>query len=224
MDVVGINNATATDYTESLFNNSDVMGKDEFLKLLVFQMKNQDPFQPMDNSQFLAQLAQFSSLETLNNINDSQKEEILLGQSMNNSFMTGLIGKEIEAYGNAFNFDGESGKMKFNLSRDCEECTVKIYDLEGNLINSVEIGSMSAGENSFIWQGSTSGGDSAQSGDYAFEIAATDASGLAVTAETYNNGLASGISYYEGSPYLIVNGQYVNLGDLITVNLPDDEG
>ncbi|MDD3051339.1 MAG: flagellar hook capping FlgD N-terminal domain-containing protein [Candidatus Cloacimonetes bacterium] len=216
MDVVGINNDTAAQFTKNTFG-SNVMGKDSFLQLLVTQMKYQDPFNPMDNSQFAAQLAQFSSLEALNNISENQQNEILLGQSMNNSFMTTLIGRDIEAYGNAFEFDGSKGEINFGLSREAAEVTVSIFDAAGELVREVELGSMGSGQNKFEWLGSTNKGDTAKEGYYSYQIAAYDSEGTEITAETYNIGKASGLTYMDGSAYLIVNGQVINLGDIISI-------
>ncbi|MCK4306901.1 flagellar hook capping protein, partial [candidate division WOR-3 bacterium] len=68
----------------SLYYSPDVMGKDEFLKLLTIQLKYQDPLQPMGNTEFLAQLAQFTSLEQLMNMNGNLQANFLMMQSLNN--------------------------------------------------------------------------------------------------------------------------------------------
>lgn len=91
---------------------SAVMGKDDFLRLLVTQLGNQDPLNPMDGQEFAAQLAQFSSVEQLLNISDvlAQNGEMngLLAQSINSGVASGLIGKTVQASGNAISWDGEN--------------------------------------------------------------------------------------------------------------------
>ena len=82
------------------------MGKDEFLKLFTNQLKNQDPMKPMDSSAFTAQLAQFSSLEQLFNINNGLEQLLSFQSSLNNSMVAGFIGKTVVAQ------DGVTGKVK----------------------------------------------------------------------------------------------------------------
>ena len=82
------------------------MGKDEFLKLFTNQLKNQDPMKPMDSSAFTAQLAQFSSLEQLFNINKGLEQLLSFQSSLNNGMVAGFIGKTVVAQ------DGVTGKVK----------------------------------------------------------------------------------------------------------------
>jgi len=87
------------------------LGKDEFLKLFVNQLKYQDPLKPMDSSEFTAQLAQFSSLEQLTNVSTSMAQVASLQQQANNASAAGLIGRNIKAV------DGTSGKaMSISVS------------------------------------------------------------------------------------------------------------
>ena len=81
-----------------LYQNN--MGKDAFLELLVTQLRYQDPLKPMENTEFLAQLSQFSSLEQLWNVNETLGQNVDLTQSVNNALMTNLIGKEVKVSGN----------------------------------------------------------------------------------------------------------------------------
>ena len=222
MDVVGIDNNTAQEFSKTAFNDSDIMGKDDFLQLLTTQLKYQDPLNPMDNTQFAAQLAQFSSLESLNNINESQKDQIMLEQSMNNSFMTNMIGKKVRAMGNSIKFDGEQSTMDFYLSRQATDVEIKIFDKNGELLNTYEKINMEAGNNEFTWDGMMSNGEIAEAGQYEFEVSATDLEGTEITVETYTSGLVQGLEYQQGSPYLVVNGELLNLGDLISIMVPDE--
>ena len=82
------------------------LGKDDFLKLMIEQMKNQDPLSPMEGTEFTAQLAQFSSLEQLSNMSDSLEQSInanyQLTQAVNNTMTAALIGKEVKLEGTTF--------------------------------------------------------------------------------------------------------------------------
>lgn len=75
--------------------STEIMGKDDFLKLFVCQLKNQNPLKPMDSTEFTSQLAQFSSLEQLHNINDNLKDIVAYQSSLNNGLSAGFIGRQV---------------------------------------------------------------------------------------------------------------------------------
>ena len=104
--------ATTTTTTASTKN---VMGKDEFLKMLVAQLKHQDPMNPMDGTAFTAQLAQFSSLEQLQNINTQLTSFTQQQQSLGNAQAVNLIGKQVLAKGDAVSVDGNPVTLGYNL-------------------------------------------------------------------------------------------------------------
>lgn len=95
MDVTALNNATAASTSTSRAAAQKTVGKDEFLKLFVTQLKFQDPLKPMDSAGFTTQLAQFSSLEQLANLNDGMKSLLLSQNSLQNALSTNLIGKQV---------------------------------------------------------------------------------------------------------------------------------
>lgn len=94
MDVTGLSNATAASSAVQAASQKTVT-KDEFLKLFVTQLKYQDPMNPMDSAGFTTQLAQFSSLEQLTNINDGMKSLLLSQNSLQNALSANLIGKQV---------------------------------------------------------------------------------------------------------------------------------
>ena len=225
MDLVGISSGAAKQATETLTKDS-VMAKDDFLKMLTMQMRYQDPLNPMSNDQFAAQLAQFSSLETLNNINENIQTEILMLQSMNNSYMMNMIGKDVTAYGDTVNLTENGANMQFELYGNAAQVIVKVFDEAGKEIASINANSMRAGERSVNWDGMTKNGTKADEGIYRYQVLATTANGTQVPTESLNSGLVTGISYDGGIPYLIVNNNFVSLGDVVSVNIPnsDDNG
>lgn len=199
------------------------MDKDDFLQLLVMQLQNQDPFEPVDNQQMAAQLAQFTSLETLNNMHETMQNDLLLNQSLNNSFMTSMIGKEIKAYGNGVEFDGSAQELSYFVNGNAQ-VTVEVYNSEGDLIRTIEEGSKSYGDHETVWDGRDKFGNLVEEGDYTFVATAVDSQGESVQTSTYVTGLVSGITYQQGSPYLLVNGQMVNLGEVISILEADSGG
>jgi flagellar basal-body rod modification protein FlgD len=214
MNSVGVNNNAAEDLHNSLSGNQ-IMGKDDFLKLLVNQLKYQDPINPMGNTEFASQLAQFSQLESLQQLNTSAENQIVLDQSLNNSFMINLIGKDVEAYGNQIKVNGGNTEIKYSIASKAE-VKIKIYNEDGTLIKTIDEGKLRGGEHKFSWDGMADSGLVAN-GNYRFEIEAKDGD-TDVTSYGIISGTISGISYDQGSPYIIVNGETINLGDIISVN------
>lgn len=108
------------------------LGKNDFLKLLVAQLEHQDPLSPQEGQEFAAQLAQFSSLEQLTNVNDNLKAGQAFDLAMSNSSMINLIGKTVDAPGNSFDLGkDESETLKFLLAQDSKDVTVNVYDSTG---------------------------------------------------------------------------------------------
>ena len=144
--------------------------KNTFLKLLVAQLTNQDPLNPVEDKEFIAQLAQFTTVEELQNINTSMEElnsAYLRQQSVS---AAGLIGQYIEAPGNMTTIIGigtstsHSSYINFDLERDAATFTLKIstLDAEGNpvkLVATRELGPVSAGEGQIQWDGRDNDGN-----------------------------------------------------------------
>jgi len=217
---VGINDAAAQSAQQAL-TKSSMMSKDDFLRMLTLQLRHQDPLNPMSNDQFATQLAQFSQLETLNNINESIQTEIIMSQSMNNSFMINMIGKDVKSYGNTVVLGEDGAKMDFYLYGDAQDVKVRIYDESGSEVAVLSGNAMKNGDRYMNWDGKTKDGDRALDGTYAFVVEATNTQGTSIPVDTMNNGIVTGVTYEGGMPYLLVNGNYVALGDIISVNLPE---
>ena len=111
MDVTALNNATAASSSAPQAASQKTVGKDEFLKLFVTQLKFQDPLSPMDSTGFTTQLAQFSSLEQLTNLNDGMKSLLLSQNSLQNSLSANLIGKKVGFQGK--DASGGAGAMQY---------------------------------------------------------------------------------------------------------------
>jgi len=219
---VGINDVT-TQQAQQALTKSSIMGKDDFLRMLTLQLKYQDPLNPMSNDQFAAQLAQFSQLETLNNINENIQTEIVMSQSMNNSFMINMIGKDVKSYGDKLTLTEDGANMDFYLYADAFDVKVRIYDETGNEIAVLSGNAMKTGDRKVHWDGKTKDGDQALEGTYTFVVEPTTVNGERIPVDTMNNGIVTGVTYEGGMPYLMVNGSYVSLGDIVSVNAPQRE-
>jgi flagellar basal-body rod modification protein FlgD len=206
--VSGVSSGT----TNSTQTNKNVLGKDDFLKMLIAQLKNQDPLNPLDGTNFAAQLAQFSSLEQLQNMNTQMSTLISSLSSTNNSQLVGLIGNAVVANGNSVTVNGSTTQLAYNLSQNARQGTIKIYDSQGNLAQTLAFGSQQAGTNTMNWNTT-----SVPPGRYTFTVSAVDSKGNPVTANTMASGVVTGVTYQNGVPYLSVNGQNIAFGDILYI-------
>jgi flagellar basal-body rod modification protein FlgD len=206
--VTGVSSGT----TNSTQPNKNVLGKDDFLKMLIAQLKNQDPLNPLDGSNFAAQLAQFSSLEQLQNMNTQLGSLGSSLTSLNNSQAASFIGNGIYAKGNNLNVNGPSTNIVYNLSQNVQKGTIRIYDSQGSLVQTLPFGSQNAGNNVMNWNSSR-----VKPGTYTFDVSAVDSKGNAVSTNTIIAGLVTGVTFKNNIPYLSVNGQDIAFGDVISV-------
>ncbi len=191
----------------------NTLGKDAFMQMLIAQLQNQDPLNPMDGTQFVAQLAQFSSLEQLQNLNDVMGALPTSLGNATNAQMANLIGNQATAKGNAIAVSGSSAKISYKLPSDIQSGTIKIYNSNGTLVDTVKIGSQKTGMQSVTWNCSKQ-----TAGNYTYEISATNSKGAAVTVDKIISGTITGVSFKDGTAYLTINGQEVAFSDVVSIN------
>ncbi len=206
----GGNNATTS--------ASSIVGKEDFLKLLVTQLQYQDPLNPMESTEFTAQLAQFSSLEQLTNVNENLEYIQLYQASINNAQAVDFIGKTIKTSGDTVSVtNGVSEDIDFELTSDAASVTVSVYDGSGTLVATIEAGDMTAGKQTVSWNAENQDGDVVADGDYTFEVAAIDAEGNTVEASTFTTATVTGVTFENGTTYLIAGGKKVAMGDVVEI-------
>ena len=196
------------------------LGKNDFLKLLVAQLEHQDPLSPQEGQEFAAQLAQFSSLEQLTNVNDNLKAGQAFDIAMSNSSMINLIGKTVDAPGNSFELgEGETETLKFSLAQDSTDVTVNVYDSTGENVASLSLGASSSGIQEFVWSGKNTGGVQLPAGTYRFGVLAQDSAGNFIETQTFSAGSVTDIIFEEKDTFAIVNGQKINVNQISKVSL-----
>lgn len=211
-------NANASGGTQLTALPSKVLSKDDFLNLLITQLQNQDPLNPTDSVEFTSQLAQFSSLEQLGNVNDNLQELKNFQASINNSQAVSLIGKTITANGNFIRLTAdEPVECNFKLADDAALVAATIYDSAGEFVNSFESQNMAAGQNSLLWDGTDKNGNRVPAGNYTFEIMAADINGNDIDATTLFAGTVDKVTFEDNASFLISGSQKIALGDVIEV-------
>lgn len=192
------------------------LGQDTFLKLLTTQLQHQDPLNPMDNTEFVAQLSQFSSLEQLTNVNTSLDSMAMGMGSLGSATMVNLIGKEVRAAGNGFEYSGSDKTLHFDLGSAAQNVTVTIYNDAGSVVRQVSVGGKTAGENSFTWDGKNTNGVAVPNGNYTFKVSGlNDSNPVPVT--TYTQGLVSQLDFINGAAAPKIDGQTVTVDKIVRV-------
>jgi len=151
----------------------------------VTQMQNQNPLDPQDNGEFVAQLAQFSSLESMQSLNSSVSTIANNYQSSQALQASSLVGRSVIAQTDKAVVDPTKGLTgSVALTSSSSNTTVGVYNAKGDLVRSIDLGSQSAGNASFTWDGKDSNGAVAAAGTYTFKAAAT-VDGTATAMSTY---------------------------------------
>jgi flagellar basal-body rod modification protein FlgD len=199
-------------------STATVMGKDDFLTLLVAQLQNQDPLNPSDSTEFTAQLAQFSSLEQLQNINDTLAGFEVYQSTLNNIQSSNFIGKTVTASGDALSVtNGVADPISVELDKNCQTVYIQISDAHGEYVTDIEAGSLDAGMHSIAWDGTDQYGVTVGDGSYTFSVMAVDADGNSVSTTSYITGKVTGIDYQSGETILLIGDQKVSIASLIRV-------
>lgn len=183
----------------------DTMGKDAFLKLLVTQLENQDPLNPTENTEFVAQLAQFSSLEGIQNLNtslDGMKGGVEALQEFGSA---SLIGKNVRAESALFKYEGGVKKLGFSFGSDAKDAVLTIKDPSGKTVKEIDLGIVKAGYHEADWDGSNTAGAAASNGLYTFSVEAKGADNKTMRGQLFMNGPVTGVSLGE-RPALFVDG------------------
>jgi flagellar basal-body rod modification protein FlgD len=198
------------------------LGKDDFMQLLVTQLRNQDPLSPMENQEFAAQLAQFGSLEQLSSIDTKIGEgvnvDLILTQAINNSMAATLIGKEITAIGDTIYLEQDgSAEIGFKLNSFASDVKVNIKDAAGNVVRTLEASGMGSGKQTLEWDGKNGDGETLPSGTYSYEVTATDSDGNSIGVLPLMMGYVSSVRYTDGGAVLIVNGNEITFADVLEI-------
>jgi flagellar basal-body rod modification protein FlgD len=209
---------SATPLTTAM-GGAQALGQNAFLNLLTTQLKYQDPLKPMDNTQFVSQLAQFSQLEQLTSLNTTMTTMGSNFSTLNNNQVVNLIGKNVIAQGGTVSLNGGTApSFYYHLNGNASAVTISVSDSTGNLIRTINMGSQASGNQTAIWDGLNDSGVAVPQGNYQYSVSAKDTTGNAVSSTTYTQGTVTGISYNNGAAYLIVNGSMTPASGLLQIN------
>lgn len=214
--------------TEDLFGNTtqtaqkeDPLGRDAFLRMLVAQLRHQDPLNPMDGTDFTAQLAQFSSLEQMFNMNSSLKaiQGALETQKEEENYMD-YIGKEVVSLENALTVtNGKASGGAYTIAEPAE-IMVSVYDSNGKEVRQIYPGYKTPGTHEIKWDGVDSSGNVVKDGVYTFTVKAIGDGGVSIPATTSVTGEVTGVAYVNGLPYIQVGTLLIDPSTVVVVRTP----
>lgn len=214
----GLNAATNAEYsTSSATKDNTVLDKDDFMTLLLVEMQNQDPTEPMDSEKILSQTSQLATLEATENTNKALSD---LAASLSNSqqFSTiAAIGKTADIGSNAIVLDeGSDTTFEIYFPDDVEQGNVEILDVNGNILKTLDVGTNPKGVYQFTWDGTDSSGNVVDSGMYYATASYTNPNGDALKTRVGAYPIES-VRFENGETLVKVGSNYVPLAQIIEV-------
>jgi len=217
MPISNVNTATASPPADTRQN---ALGqKDIFLKLLVAQMKFQNPLKPQDASKMSSQLAQFNMVEQQTNTNKLLKDILAKGDSstVSNSTAATWLGHSVSVNQNQIHFDNTPQAFSIQLTNAAAQANLNIFDANGVPVRSMQLGALSAGNNPITWDGLTDSGATAAIGDYRVEISAVDLQGQVVKANISRSGIVDAVLFTSNGNELMVGGIAASIADITEI-------
>lgn len=191
------------------------LGQDDFLKLLVTQLKNQDPLKPTDNTEFVSQLAQFSQLE------QSSKQAQLLQQSLDAQTaslqftLLPMIGHTVTIGRPLVQLGEGPAQFAYTLEKNAAKVLVNIQDEQGKVVRSLEYHNQLAGPQAAQWDGKDQNGAQVPKGLYRYVISATDGEGQSVKAEGRAALKVSGVRMEDGQAKLLAGDVSIDPSEIV---------
>lgn len=197
-------------------SKNSALGRDDFLKLLVTQLRYQNPLDPMGNEAFIAQSAQFSALEATRDMSENVKALVELQKSASRTAALGWIGKDVSARQSTIALSENSpADLTYSLSADAD-VTVTIHNTNGVSVRTIETGEQLSGDHTYTWDGRNDDGILMPSGEYTYKVAAVDAAGNEVAASGIISGIVDGLIFGDEA-YVSIGGTRVPLSAVTEV-------
>ncbi len=197
------------------------LGKDAFLTLLLTQLQNQDPTSPMENTDMVAQLAQFSQLEQIANVAKSIDSMTGYMQAQNQFQTLTMIGKDVMAESNQVGLTNGKPDAKTEIITN-ETCKVTVYiiNAKGERVRTIEMGTLEPGTHGFVWEGRNDGGSQVPDGNYLFQVTAHNLQNQVLEDGVYPqiSGKITAVSFdSSGQPVIHMGNAAIALGQVLQI-------
>jgi flagellar basal-body rod modification protein FlgD len=203
--------------SQTTTTSAAVASQDQFLKLLVTQMQNQDPLNPLDNSQLTSQLAQLSTVSGIQQVNATLQSVISSFQTSQTLQAASMIGHGVMVNGSSMSLSNGSALFGVELPSNASSVNVTVLDANGQPVHSFDVGAQQAGLLPLQWDGTTDSGAKAADGAYSFKVTALEGSQV-VNAQTLSYGQVASVSSSAQGVKLTVPGLgQVNISDVLQI-------
>jgi flagellar basal-body rod modification protein FlgD len=221
MDISSVTSSSAV--SNDIFGaGNEVMGKEDFLRILVTQLQNQDPIDPMKSEDFASQLAEFSSLEQLQNLNatvaSTAELDVLLNQSLTNTLAASFIGNDVRALGNSVQYSDGKPRLQYSLPITAQNVSIDIMDENGVVLRTVDLSGQTDGDHTYEWDGLANDGTPLQEGKFTFRVNATDLNGGAFSGDPYISGTVTSVRYFDGAAWLQLGDTEVSMSNVVEIS------
>jgi flagellar basal-body rod modification protein FlgD len=225
MPVDGVNNYNNifTNTTSESADTKNDLDKNAFLKLLVAEIQNQNPLEPMDNQKFVEQMTQFSTMEQMTNMSESFQEFMNASMATTRLQASAVVGKYAVIEGNEIKFrDNSAESIVFNVEEQ-GEVLIRITNPDGKLIREENLGYKEAGIHGYQWDGRDDSGTMQAEGTYNYQLVVVDSTGQEKTFGGVDGGTVEAVQFVDNNIYVIVNGQKYNFEDIIEISEAPEE-
>lgn len=213
--------------TFSSREDKNAIGRDGFMRLLLAQLRNQDPQNPLQSHEFAAQLAQFTSVEQLFKINENLDRnlelDLKLSQSIGNSLATTVVGKNLRAIGNQISLrNGSTSEVYITLPTAVSNVVISIYDSNGTLVRKEDLDIRTSGDHTYVWDGKNNDDGDVADGIYTFSVNATNNSGASIPISFFMGGHITGVKFNtDNATMFLVGDLNINVSDVVMITEPD---
>ncbi len=203
--------------TSQLSGGDSSLGKDDFLLLMVEQLKNQDPMDPADATEFTAQLAQFSSLEQLFNVNDNLKDMGDTSNEVQRMSALSMIGKDVVTTATDFEFAGTPVQLGYDLEAAADSGSLYIKNSTGVTVATISLADLGKGQHFVEWDGLDDAGHAVSAGDYSLGVAAYDIDDELVNVSGLIRSEVVGVDMLDSGDVLVTTAGEFKLADVKSV-------
>ncbi|PHS27917.1 MAG: flagellar hook capping protein [Robiginitomaculum sp.] len=210
---LGLNTAVSNTQTATagLADNFDT-----FLILLTEQLKNQDPLSPLDSTQFVDQLVQFSGVEQQISQNKNLESLITLNAANSATSAVGFIGKEVDVLGSTAPFANGNAQWSYSTQSDAASVSILVKDANGKVVFKAD-GNTSTGNHAFNWDGRDNVGTLLADGNYDLEVSALDNDGNLVSTSVTTTRVITGADFSGSEPALLVGNDRISFASILAV-------
>lgn len=214
--IAGITDATGPVLGAAADNDTGGINSLEFMDLLVAQIKHQDPLSPMDNAEFTSQITQFSMLEEMQGLTAKMDENVLMSQSINNTAMLALVGRNVTVEGNSTFVENGVATETVLATNGPGTAEITVTDSSGHVVRTYEA-SVDAGLTSVPWDGLDEDGNAMEDGEYTISVSVTN-SGKELPFTTLMTGAVEGLRYENNIAVVSVGGREYFVSDIYKVS------